>query len=322
MSLSELQALEFPKLGTEALAKKLLKAQAKLIRRSKMATRKARTKTKTYFRSQYYIATAAADLKTASARNEDILLASLIATVSLFFSFMSMSGEAMLLFFMTGYDIAELSGINMTVLIVIACSIFAVIGAWLAAMLLSMLSISVMDGANRKQHRSFRSTARKSLQYASRVASAWVALLVLVALPLVALAVTSLMLLRGVSNPVEAIEVIFPAVVTAGVASTVLMLINFGLVPYVALFEPEIPLYKALSRSHQLVKRRGRIFILAIYGLLAATGAAAYGISNVINQWIRVPAAVTFTILSGLIIMYINCIMVMFYRKRKMARIK
>lgn len=322
MSLSELQALEFPKLGTEALVRKLAKLQVACLRKSKIATRKARSRTNAYFRSQYYIGTAAVDLKVAAARNEDILLASLITTVSLFFSFMSMSGEAMLLFFMTGYDIAELSGVNMAVLMLVVCSIFGVIGAWLAALLLSMQSLSVMDGANRKRNRSFRSTARKSLQYASRVASAWTALLVVVALPLIILAINSFFLLESARDPVVAIEAIFPYVATAGIASTVLLLINYGLVPYVALFEPQIPLHRALDRSHKLVKRRGRIFILAIYGLLTAAVAAAYGVSNLLNQYLKIPTAVSFFILSGLVIMYINCIMVIFYRKRKQARIK
>jgi hypothetical protein len=224
------------------------------------------------------------------------------------------------LFFKTGYDIAELSGINMAVLMLMVCSILGVVGGWLAAWLLNMLSFSIMDGANRKLHRSFRSTARKGLQYASRVTGAWVALLFVVLLPLLVMALNSFLVLRGVRQPLAVVELLFPYVATASVASTVLLLINYGLVPYVALFEPELPLHKALDRSHQLVRRRGRIFILAVYGLLGAAVAAAYSLALVFNQFLRIPEPITFFILSGLAVMYANCLMVMFYRKRKQAR--
>jgi hypothetical protein len=320
MSLNELQALEFPKLGTEALVRKISKLRKTTLRKSKLTLRRSQAKTIAYFKNQYYVNTAAADLKIAVRRNEDILLASLILTLSLYFAFMNMSGEAMLLFFRTGYDIAELSGINMAVLLLVVCSILAVIGSWLAALLLNMLSFSVMDGANRKKYRSFRSTARKGLQYASRVTGAWIALALVIALPLAVIFINSFLILKGARVPMVALETLFPYIATISVASTVLLLINYGLVPYVALFEPELPLYKALDRSHRLVKHRGRIFILAMYGILAACLAAIYGGAILLNQLLKMPEPITFFILSGVAAMYLNCLMVMFYRKRKQAR--
>ncbi len=320
MSLNELQALEFPKLGAEALARKLAKTWRTALHKCKLALCRSHTRTLNYFRSQYYVSNAVTDLKSAVVRNEDILFASLILAVSLYFAFMNMAGEVMLLFFRTGYDIAELSGVNMAVLLLTVCSILGVIGAWLAALLLNMLSFSVMDGANRKKYRSFRSTARKGLQYASRVTGAWIALALVIALPLAVIFVNSFLILKGAQTPMSALETIFPYAATLSVASTVLLLINYGLIPYVALFEPELPLHKALDRSYRLVKNRGRIFILAMYMIFAACLAGVYGLAILFNQFLKVPEPITFFILSGLVAMYLNCVMVMFYRKRKQAR--
>jgi hypothetical protein len=39
-----------------------------------------------------------------------------------------------------------------------------------------------------------------------------------------------------------------------------------------------------------------------------------------LNQLLKIPEPITFFILSGVAAMYLNCVMVMFYRKRKQAR--
>lgn len=322
MSINQLQAIEFPKLGVDVVARKLSRFIKSSYRRNKLAIRRSRNRAVSYYRSQYYPSTAVAEFKTAVSKNEDIMVASVILALSLYFAFMNMTGEVLLLFFQTGYDIAELTGINMAVLLVIVCGILAVIGSWLAALLINMISFSIMDGANRKVYRSFRSTARKSLQYASRVSGAWIALIIVIMVPLIVVGVNSILLIKGALSPVVALEAILPFAATLAIASTVLLLINYGLVPFVALFEPDIPLHKALDRSYQLVRRRGRIFLMSIYGAFGLSVLAAYGLALGLNYLLKIPTALTVIVLFGLIALSFNSILVIFYRKRKQSRIK
>lgn len=302
------------------MLRKIQKNKTRYMRSLKKAAKKSRTRTAAYFRNQYYLTTATRDLKTAAARNEDIVIASLIVTAGLLFSYMKMAGEAMLLFFQTAYELSELTGMNMLVLGVVVLAIFSVIAGWLSAFLLNIISISIMDGATRKQYKSVRATIRKGLRYASRVTGAWIVYLATLMIPLITLAAPSILYVIAAPNPLIALEKLVPFLTVASISSTILLIMNYGMMPYVALFEPLPPLSQTLETSRQLVKTRGRLFILGIYGFFFAAMTTAYGVAYVLQNMLQIPKGITFIVLAGMVILYTHSLMVMLYRKRKLAR--
>lgn len=320
MSLHDLQALEFPKIGSDQFLDNIYKKYLLLLRIVKKASKRMSSKTALYFRSQYYVSSATSDLKKATVHNEDIVITSSIISIILMFCYIKMAGEMLFLFLLTAYEFAEATNFNMIVLFIVVISVFAVIAGWLAAFIMNTLAISIMEGATRKQYKSIRSTLRKSLKYTSRVTCAWLAYLAVIGLPQVAIAIMTFIFITIGPNPLEALTSVMPLIAVASITSAVLLIMNYGLVPYVALFENSIPLSRTFQRSRQLVKTKGRIFILGIYGILTTALITAYFVSKIIENLIYIPNVFTFFVLASAIAFYSHCLTVMLYRKRKLAR--
>lgn len=320
VSLSELQALEFPKIGSDLLLRNLQKQYVHLLRTCKKTIKKTRTKVALYFRSQYYITSATRDLKVAATKNEDIVISTLIIAAALIFSYMNIASELLLAFFHTALVISETTQLNMLILGLIVTGVFGVIAAWLSALITNMIAISVMEGSTRKQHKSVRKTLRKSLRYTGRVTGSWVAYISLLLIPQFVVGIATLVFTLTSSNPMATLETGMPIIAVAAITSMVVLIMNYGLMPYVALFEPEINLITAAKRSRELVRTKGRLFILSINGLFFGGMVVAFAAARAIESMIYIPAAVTFFVLACVLVLYTNCLMVMLYRKRKLAR--
>jgi len=198
--------------------------------------------------------------------------------------------------------------------------VLLVLCAWLAAFLLNMLSLAVMDGANRKVKRSIRATTRQGLRYSTRVANAWFVLGAIIAMPLLAASALGYLYIDLFGSSAVKPEAFLPYVIAAAAAWVLFALLHYSLIPQVALFEPKLPLKQVITRSRHLVRRRGRLFLLAGYGLLGVVLTAGYQLSELIEKFFGLENVLSLFMGTFVTVIFANCILVIFYRKRKLAR--
>lgn len=304
------------------MSRKFKSLGARASRLAKAALRKKRSAYWAWCRRQYFLLAAYRDMKISIGRNEDIFIAVGVIAVALGFAYAVTAAELAISFFLTAYTISELSGANILIFSTIAAGTLAVTTAWVAAFLFNSMAIAMMQGANRKKIRSVKHTLRQGLRLASRTAAYWLMLLSTIALPVVLVAILMLAyLLIFVNSQAEALAALPYGIIAAGVGS-VFVILSYSLVPVVALFEPKLSYAEVFARSRELVSRRGRVFIMSAYGLLAAILAAAYGLSVMLQSLIDLNKALTFSLVAIPAIVYFNGIMTMLYRKRRLARLR
>lgn len=319
MSTQEL-VYNLPKLTQRSVKRKLKFAKAKAQRIAKAKMRKAKSVSIAYYRRQYYLTTARRDLQRAVTLNEDIFIATSMIAVLIGYCFATRATDFLLLFFQTAYNTANISGISMFVLSLAAFGSLTVLLGWILAFMLNIQSIALMDGIVGKQRRSIRKTLRLGLFHASRVASVWALLAALVVVPLIALAIAAYTYISVASLPLKEVISLAPEFGVISALAVLGVLLHYSLAPYVALFETELPLTQTLKRSRQLVRRRGRIFLFATYLAFVAAAAGIYLIAAGIEHLIGLPKLITGA-LGGLgLLMSLNGILVVLYRKRKLAR--
>jgi hypothetical protein len=316
MSFTELGTLDFPWPNRRFFQRKLSHAQKQLYKLTKAQLRRAKSRSVATIRRQYYLTDAVSDLRVAIGRNEDIFITAVMAILVLGFSYVATAANFLILFFKTAYDLADLSGINMGLLMVVAGTVIAVLFGWLAAFLLNLMSVAVMDGATRKVHRSVRSTVRTSLRQAGRVASAWLLFGCVIGLPLALGVAGSYYYMHAHAVSMDELLGDLPKAVIGALTWIVFAIMQYSLAPYVALFEPELPLSRTLRRSRQLVRRRGHLFLLFGYLIFGAALVAAYRLSSVAGSG----QGLVFAMLTLIITFTAHGTLVMLYRKRKLAR--
>ncbi len=321
MSLTQLQAYYQPWLKKQSLKRDLKKMLITAEKQLKAKTRRAKSKTIAAINRQYYISTAYADARVAARHNEDIAITMLILAFVIGYSAAAMILELLIIAFGTAFVLADITKIDPGVFMLVAGMTLGIVCSWLTSLLLNMQSLALMDGALRKTKRSVRSTIRKSLRYTTRVTEAWVLFLgILVGIPLLAVwSAFSIISLTEIS--MNQLFSYAPFGITALIAWVVIMLMEYSLVPYVALFEPTVPLRHLLTRSSQLVNRRGRIFILLSSILFGASLFGAYKLAVYSESVLGVHRGLQFFSYSLIIALLANAIMVMLYRKRKLARV-
>jgi hypothetical protein len=309
-----------PRLNRRSLKRKLALAKLKSKRFMKAKLRKARSKALTVARRQYYLNAAQADLRVAVSRNEDIVISTIILASIIIYSVAAMAANMLLLFMMTAYDAANTSGANMMLMTLITIGSTTVFGAWVLAFIMSNISLSIMDGATGKKLRSLRSTVRRSLRSTSRVASVWFLIAVLIGVVLAALGAAGLAYISLTNPSIPRLMSLAPAAIGLGIIGVLFVLAQYSLAPYVTLFEAEVSPWQALGRSRQLVRRRGQLFIVAVYATLIAGFAAAYKVAAAVDGLFGINTMIIFAMSALAEIMFANGILVMLYRKRKLAR--
>jgi hypothetical protein len=272
-------------------------------------------------RSQYYLATAVRDVRKHAARNEDIVLGSMIIALIVIFAFANTIARVVLQSFLTMSYLNDETGLSVVLLVLLFGGVLTTLGAWLAAWMSNMLSIAVMDGANRKRNKSLRSTMRGALRLASRTATSWFLLLAVVTGPMMAVGLLSLLYVTIFFE--HTLTYMLSAVSFAGCFSVLWALYaftTFGLMPQVALFDRDSTLIGAFVRSRSLVLSRGRPFLLALYLAFAGFIATAYGVAMALRN---VFGSASDVVLYGgvlVAVLGINLILTTLYRKRKLAR--
>lgn len=318
--LQTLQTPYRPARQRRLLKRKLTQAQRRTKRFILARLRRARTVTRAVIRRQYFLTTAYTDLKTSVRLNEDIALGSLITIGTIGFSAAVLLSELAFIFYRTAYELSELTGISMFVFAAIATSVLAVLAGWIMAFMLNSVSISIMEGATRKVHRSLRATLRRSLAQASRIASAWLLVLLAIAAPLGLAAGVALLWLSVNPISLDNFMVFAQAAIITSLAWVILMLINYSLVPIVALFEPKLDLGQTFGRSRSLVNRRGRLFILALHGAFVLTVGALYLLAAGLERVLGIPSVLLLSIGIFAAIVVNHSLLTTLYRKRRLAR--
>lgn len=320
MSLTQLQAYYQPWLKQRPLRKELL-AFRKNIRKTLNSTfRKAKSKANYAVRNQYYPVTAFADARKAASHNEDIVITMTILALVLSYSTAAVFIDLLITAFGAVFAFSEATNLDSSIFMLMAGGSLAVIGGWLAALVMNMQSIALMDGANRKQLNTIRSTVRKSLRLASRVTYSWLLLGAIIAgIPLAGGLVAAMYLSLTTITMLE-ILAFMPYAITAGIAWLVIMIMEYSLLPYIMLFEPELSLRQTLRRSSELVKTKGRIFILFSNIALWLGLFCAFSMAQTAESLLGIHRGLHFFGYALVLLLVFNAVMTLFYRKRKRAR--
>ncbi len=320
MSLTQLQAYYQPWLKKRSLRKELLLFRKNTQKLLKAQIRKAKTKTIRAVRSQYYVSTALADAKIAARRNEDIVITMTILAIVICYSAAAISLDLLITAFSAVFALSEVTKIDPSTLIILTFGSVAVIAGWLAAMVMNMQSIALLDGANRKRINTVRSTVRKSLKYTSRVTYSWLLIgLIIIGIPALGAIAAAMYLSQTTISMLGMLE-FAPFAITAGIAWVVIMLMEYGLVPYIMLFEPHLSFRQTLSRSNELIKNKGRIFLLCADILLGISLAGAYFTATKAEALLGIHRGLHFFGYGLALVLIYNAVMTLFYRKRKLAR--
>lgn len=306
---------------TSQLVKARLKSsvhQARKYTRSNI--RKAKTRTKTVVRSQYYFNYAYADMVRYIRRNEDIFIASLMAFTAVGYAIAVSFVEILLLFMNTAYAISDITGIDIGIMIFASAGILATLYIWALTFAMNCLSIAVMDGAVQKKNRTLRQTMKKGLTASSRVTASTFTLIGLIVGPLLLMAALGYAYIHFNQLSQDELLNLVPKVIIAAVTWVCIVLMQYSLAPYVALFESDSSPRQTLVRSRNLTIGRGRIFILLGYCLLAFSLFLSYKMSVLIESLLMLDKWVSFSVMVLGLMILANAMLVTLYRKRRLSR--
>lgn len=317
------QILTFPTpLRRKPFLKKFKNNRAKF---SRLINARIRT-TKRYVaqiaRQHYLLPTAFKDLRRAAAQNEDVVLASVVNAFILVYACAVIAVQFVVALSKATYAMSEATEFDMGLLLLVAVPTVALFCALLATMSLNFMALAVMDGANRKVYRSIRSTFRRSLAFASRVTSAWMLLGLVHFARFLAVFIPVYLYVKWFSDIAVLSNNVLIAIGAAGAVWLVAGMVQYSMVPYVALFEPHYLLTEAFRRSRQLVTKQAVVFTMTGFLVLGGYLYGLYKLCVLLKSWIGVSTNLLFILglLAG--IMLANGAMVMLYRKRKQARTK
>ena len=319
-TISELQTEYLPGFSGRLLRRRTRLAKARVRRSLRAMVRKIIRACTLWYRRQYFLSTSLRDVRTATRANEDIVLALIIVSGALAYAYATVTTEVMYLFFEAAYAIAEILDISMVVLSAITLAVIGASLAWVAAFCFNSMSIALMQGLTGKKNRSLRSTMRLGLHYTSRTATAWMLVAAVIFLPLAAALMLGIAFLKfGNTDLLTALSAA-PYAVIAGLAWILYAVMQYSLVPYIAIFEPQRSFSQVFARSHELVRTKGRTFLLSLYMAMLTAVSAVVGLSFVLENMFGLDQSLTIAFGSSLAFLGMNAIMAVFYRKRRLAR--
>lgn len=184
------------------------------------------------------------------------------------------------------------------------------------AFILSTTSLALYDGSiNRKS--SLSTIMSQAFSRLSRVIVANILFSLVVFWPTVLISLLPFILLASGEGAGNSVFFLMPLAVLLSIGWVTVTLLRFALVPYVALFEPDVPLLKTLGRSNHLLRKGGQWFLvkgfllvfLVVLVLSAVTGQNIPEVANSNN----VVSTIAIFVISALV----NGALVMLYRNRK-----
>jgi hypothetical protein len=307
------------------LRKRDLQRQWKLWRRNAMRQlrrqkRRLISQANQFIRSQYFLTDGWHDVRHAAVQNQDRVISSLLLAIILGYALITTSAQFLYAFFVTAYEFADASGLNLAILMLIAMAVIGILAAWVVALLSNAVSLSIMDGTTKKPAKSVMQNVRIALQRSSRVAAAWMLLCLVIVGPVFLGGLLGYTWIQQSGITSDQLLIDMPWMIIIAIAWILLTTLNFALVPLVALFEPSLSLLASFRRSHQLVRRRGRMFILGGLGLMLGLIIAITSGSAWLEQSLRISKVFPLSFSIAILLAAFQCLLVILYRKRKLAR--
>lgn len=297
-----------------------LRRKKRLETELKFARRRTATMIRQWYRTQYFFKVAFKDIKRGTLQNEDGVLGTTFLGIVICFAAVSVAAQVLLSFFETTTTFVDSFGLSIFVASALSVSVFGLCVAWLSAFLLNSISLALMQGLNRTVHKSIRSTLGYGLYFSSRTVAAWVAYLLVMFLPVLALFTVLAALAFTKLISFDQLMLAAPYTIIVAIAWIVVILMQYSLMPFITFYEPEKSFTQAFGRAHALVVGKGRVFTL----MLAITALTAIfvtnGLAGVLHDTFNLPYALTMTIGCSLIAIAWTLIMTALLRKRKFAR--
>lgn len=298
-------------------AAKTFKNSRRLI---KTNIRKARRATIAYTRKQYFVSSAYKDLKTSIRQNEDIFIAAVATFALVSYALAALIARFVVSIFTVTYEFSESVSVDPALPIVVMGALIGITSMLMAAFSMNFVSFSLMDGINRKQYKSIRSTARRSLKLSGRIALAWsffgAMILARIFLMLIIGGIYAKWIYSIYALPVNGL--IFCGIL--GSAWLLEGIFKYSLVPTVALYERDLLLIETFERSNNLTKKGSKVFLLAGSLSISAYAAGIYFARQYLDQWLDAAATLLFIVGILIGVLIINSALALLYRKRKLAR--
>ncbi|OYW44130.1 hypothetical protein B7Z28_00325 [Candidatus Saccharibacteria bacterium 32-45-3] len=209
----------------------------------------------------------------------------------------------------------------MSLFLPVALGIITLItSTFISSFIMVTTSITVNDGAEKRKS-NIGNVLRVGLKRFVRVALASFLMMIVVLSPLIIVPFLSLALFSNILSGSSVLSYLSGILVMlAGGVWFVVTFLKFALVPYVATFEPNLPLLKTLGRSNFLLKHGGQLF-LAKGAALAFVVLVATSLLTGENLQEMQESGNLFTLLVSLVFSVISsAVLVMLYRNRTSLR--
>ncbi len=209
------------------------------------------------------------------------------------------------------------------VLIVIKAIILLLgVSVWwtiMTAFMMASTSLPLYD--NGQRHTSLKGVLLTAFKRAKRILIANLFMLAVAIWPIVAIIVVPLVYYSSSSSDGGMIMLaLIPILSILGAVWMVVAFVLFALVPYVAIFEPKMPIRQVLRRSQHLLSLGGHWFVvkgivvtLVLYIIIAGLSGESLSDSSGSSNMIGNGFATALSVIA-------NGVMVMFYRNRKTVR--
>lgn len=320
MSIAELTAPRLPRRTGSSLRRQWRELRASVSRAARLYKRRLLRVFLSWHRQQYYFWITHRDIGQAIRRNEDIFLAASLIFALVLFAAAATASQIGLMLSLTMYAVSDQLGLSFIPLLLLSSGLMLLLFIWVIAWMTNLVSMALMDGANRKQLTSLRGTLRRSLASAIRVSASWLLYVTAVMVPALCVAGLAAAVLLAMTTGGEAAIMQTSLIAGSTIAAWLLYAItSYGLVPLVALFEPEVPLTSTLQRSRLLVAERGRPFIFALFTLCGLGLVAAAQLEYWLEAWFGVSAMLVILVAVLVAAFAVQLGLTMLYRKRKHA---
>jgi len=308
MSVSELTSSLFPRYSW----KRLVKSVRRLRRQTK-------TQTTQWYRRQYFLSDAARDVRVSASRNEDIFLGSLMAVVLLSYAFVATASQVMYFSFQSITAVSDATGISLTELTLLCFGVLGTTTAWFLGFIINMLSLTLLDGANRKRNVSLKHTMREALRLSPAFTVMWFSVLTIAAAAFITIALP--FAVYGLGHYKHAL----PSIGFDAAALTALLVVGYQLssivlAPTIVLTEPKVAVLAALQTSRRLLPLRGRLFVMALGAIVGTALAASWELSLATQHAFGYQGDILFYLLAVVEVIAANLVLTVLYRKRRQAR--
>ena len=276
--------------------------------------------------TKYKLFQAIADTYHATRANLRNATLSIVVSVALYFGLSLVAASFLIVSIWSKVSFSEntpVDGTTIAIKTILFIILMMVIGCLVGALVTASIAKSLSDGAE-KRKTSFREVIRFSLHRIVRVALTELLVGIIMVVPIIIAWIVMLAASIGQHSSstganLRAFAVYGILLAVAAIAWIIVITVRCSLAPFVAIFEPEVPILKTLSRSRHLLQKGGQWFVCK--GILLALGLSILASLVSGNPGDRSGTMdVIETIISVILSIASVGVMTMLYRNRRAAR--